>query len=111
MSTKTKHRAVAASAPLVRPHQVQPHQVQPRPAPRRQVQRRRIPWLPVAIGLVLVGALAVLLWGAASTPRGTVAATTKTHDFGQVPISGGYLTAKFPLTVEGAALVTDITST
>ncbi len=105
MSTKTKRRGPASAAALVRPAQVRP-----RPVPRRQAQRR-IPWMPVVIGLVLVGALAVLLWGAASMPRGTVAAATTTHDFGQVPISGGDLTTQFPLTVDRAALVTDITST
>jgi hypothetical protein len=103
MSTKTKHRS---AAPPVRPNHVKP-----RPAPIRQARRQRIPWIPVAIGLALVGVLALFLWDVGSAPRGKVVAATTAHDFGQVPIGGGYLTAKFPLTVNGEALVTDITST
>ena len=101
MSTKTKHR----TGPPPRAQLGKTTRL-----PIRRV-RRRAAWMPVAIGLALVGVLALLVWNVGSAPRGKVVAATTSHDFGQVPISGGYITAKFPLTVDGEALVTDITST
>lgn len=59
--------------------------------------------------MVIVG-LVALTWPG-SPPRGTIAAESTTHDFGQAPIDGGLLVARFPLTVESDALVTELGTT
>jgi hypothetical protein len=71
----------------------------------------RPPWRWIALVVVVLvgGALALLLSGA-SRPTGRVTAAQQMHDFGQVPIHGGLITTRFPLTVEGETLVTELSS-
>ena len=62
---------------------------------------------------LLLAASALVLGGLLnSKPDGrlSVAANTS-YDFGQVPYKGGLITTRFPLNVEGDAVVTDITTT
>lgn len=65
------------------------------------------------VALALLGGAAVLLRSgeesAAATPAtGTLAPERTSHDFGQVPMGGGLVQARFPLAVESDALVTSI---
>jgi hypothetical protein len=70
-----------------------------------------LPWLWIALAVVvLIGGTLALLLSGASRPTGRLTAAQQTHDFGQVPIHGGLITTRFPLTVEGETLVTDLTS-
>jgi hypothetical protein len=67
------------------------------------------PWIALAV-VVLVGSSLALLLSSASRPTGRLTATQQMHDFGQVPIHGGLITTRFPLTVEGETLVTELSS-
>jgi hypothetical protein len=67
------------------------------------------PWIALAVLVLVGGALALLLSGA-SRPTGRVTAAQQMHDFGQVPIHGGLITTRFPLSVEGETLVTELSS-
>lgn len=59
--------------------------------------------LILAVGVAL--ALAAQTW---SQPGGTLAAEKNFHDFGQVRMSDGVVSAQFPLTVQGTTVVTEI---
>jgi hypothetical protein len=67
------------------------------------------PWIALAVVVLVGGALTLLLSGA-GRPTGRVAATQQMYDFGQVPIQGGLITTRFPLSVEGETLVTELSS-
>ena len=78
---------------------------------RAAAQKPRLPWLWIALAVVvLIGGTLALLLSGASRPTGRLTAAQQMHDFGQVPIHGGLITTRFPLTVEGETLVTDLTS-
>ena len=66
-------------------------------------------WVALAAVALVTGALAVLLYGG-SRPTGHVTAAQHMYDFGKVPIHGGLITTRFPLTVEGEVLVTELAS-
>ena len=102
----SKHRG-AAAAVARGPQSTPTHRA------RGRTRRWAWWWIPL-VGLVFLagGALAVILSGGlAPAPGGTLAAARTQYDFGQVPINGGVITTQFPLTVNGDALVTDITTT
>jgi hypothetical protein len=105
----SKHKGAAA---VVRgAHSIPVHQTH-RPGTHR-TRRWAWWWIPL-VGLVFLagGGLAVVLSGGITpTPGGTLAAARTQYDFGPVPINGGVITTQFPLTVNGDALVTDITTT
>jgi hypothetical protein len=69
------------------------------------------PWLWVALAVValVTGALAILLSGG-SRLSGHLTATQQIYDFGKVSIHGGLITTRFPLTVDGETLVTELSS-
>jgi hypothetical protein len=66
-------------------------------------------WVALAAVALVSGALAVLLYGG-SRPTGYVTAAQQTYDFGKVPMHGGLITTRFPFTVEGEVLVTELAS-
>ena len=100
----SKHRGSAAVAHSPR--------VTYRPQARWRPLRWAWGWLPLLLVVFLAGGgLAVLLDSGLAPPSGTLTAARTQHDFGQVPINGGVITTQFPLTVNGEALVTDITTT
>jgi hypothetical protein len=79
-----------------------------RPAHRTRNGRRG--WL--ALGVTLLAAVA--LWfalGNTGQPGGTLTAEYTNYDFGQVRMNGGLLAYRFPLTVQGATVVTDLSTT
>ena len=84
---------------------------QGRRAGRAAGRKTRSPWLWIALAVVVLvaGALVVLLSGG-NRPTGRLTATQQMYDFGQVPIHGGLITTRFPLTVEGETLVTELSS-
>lgn len=67
------------------------------------------PWFALAVVVLIGGALALLLSGT-SRPTGRLTTAQQMHDFGQVSIHGGLITTRFPLTVEGETLVTELSS-
>jgi hypothetical protein len=67
------------------------------------------PWIALVV-VVLVGSALALLLSGVGRPTGRLTATQQMHDFGQVPIHGGLITTRFPLTVEGETLVTELSS-
>ena len=67
------------------------------------------PWIALAVVLAIVGALILFLSGG-NRSTGRVTATQQMHDFGQVSIHGGLITTRFPLTVEGETLVSELSS-
>ena len=70
---------------------------------------RRPSLMPLAIGLVLLPlAVAVAFALAGGGGGSTVAAERDFHDFGEVPLNGGLVYARFDLTVTEGARVTDI---
>ena len=77
-----------------------------------RAQRLPWPWIALAVVLLVGGGLALLLTGAAGAGRasGRLTAAQQMYDFGQVPIHGGLITTRFPLTVEGETLVTELSS-
>jgi hypothetical protein len=82
--------------------------------PRYQARRRLLGWNLVLLlaALVVVGLLlGSAIIGEISTPAGKIAGAQTSYNFGDVPIGGGDITTKFPLTVDGDARAIDITST
>lgn len=70
---------------------------------------RRPSLLPLGIGLaLLLLAVAIVLALTGGGGGGTVAAERDFHDFGEVPLNGGLVYARFDLTMTEAARVTDI---
>lgn len=77
-----------------------------RPAHR---YRRRRPWLVVgALALAVVTAVAFLLLRGSAGP---LAAAQTRHDFGRVPIDGGIVNARFPLTATTPVRIIDLGTT
>lgn len=87
------------------------HGRQAQPAARgRDVIARRRSWrwaMPIALVLLVGGVLAVTLLRGEQL-NGKLIAEQTTHDFGAIPIHGGVVYARFPLSVQGATLVTDL---
>ena len=67
------------------------------------------PWIALAVVVLIGGALALLFSGS-GRPTGRLTAAQQMYDFGQVSIHGGLITTRFPLTVEGETLVTELSS-
>lgn len=122
MSAKTKHLSSARptrqnglTGPGVTRNQANASiDTSSRQRPRYQVRQRLLRWdrILLLIGVVVV---VVLLGGAIvgeiTTPKGTIAAAQTSYNFGDVPIAGGDISTRFPLTVQGDARAVDITST
>jgi hypothetical protein len=94
-----------------------PRPATPHPTTVRQIGRRPNrktrspwPWLALAVFILIAGAIALRFASGASSPANRLSAEHQTHDFGQVPIQGGLITAQFPLTVESETLVTELTT-
>jgi hypothetical protein len=68
-------------------------------------------WLVLAAALIALLAALVLAPRAVSEPSGAVTPEHTRHDFGEVSMSDGILLARFPLAVNGAPLVSSLTST
>jgi hypothetical protein len=83
-----------------------------RPRPGGRATRRPPRWRPWLIGgalaLVAVAAVAILLLRG---PDGGLAAERTRHDFGPVPINGGAVIARFPLTAGAPVRVVDLGTT
>jgi len=71
--------------------------------------RSPLPWIALVVVVLIGGALALFLSGGNRT-TGRLSAAQQMHDFGQVSIRGGLITTRFPLTVEGETLVTELSS-
>jgi hypothetical protein len=73
-----------------------------------------MPWklIVLLVALAVVGfLLGSTIIGEITTPKGKIASAKTSYSFGDVPIGGGDITTRFPLTVEGDARAVDITST
>jgi hypothetical protein len=99
-----------AGASNTHPKPPNPHPTLVRQDGRRPNWKTRSPWLALAAFILIGGALALRFVSSASSPTGRLSAQHQTHDFGQVPIQGGLITAQFTLAVEGETLVTELTT-
>jgi hypothetical protein len=80
---------------------------------RKVPPRRRMPyrWLWFALlGLIFTGAGTLLLGMVNRAAASTLAPEHTAHDFGQVTMHNGEITAQFPITVREPTVVTDVNS-
>ena len=88
-----------------------PHAGAPRQGGRAAGRARRSPWPWIVLAiLVLVGGGIALTVARGSGASGRISAAVQSHDFGKVPIHGGVISTRFPLTLDGDSLVTELTT-
>ncbi len=80
-------------------------------ARQRYARSQSLPWLKIVIGIVAVLLVAMFGYNFLTTGYGKLSVQNTTYAFGDVPLKGGYIYTRFPITVEGNTTVTDITST
>ncbi len=83
------------------------------PKGRKVPPRRRTPqrWLWFAVlALVVTGAGTLLLGVVNRAAASTLVPERTAHDFGQVAMHNGEITAQFPITVREPTVVTDVNS-
>lgn len=100
MSSKAKHLAVGVPAKA----HTHAHQR------ARRVRSRQLPWAAIVAAALLIAVVAFVANGILRESGRLVAANTN-YNFGQVAYKGGFITTRFPLTVDGDTRVTDITTT
>lgn len=81
------------------------------PAGRRRGARWSWRWIATAAAVLILAVGFVVMRETAGPASEGLAAEHTTHDFGQTPIGGGPVVARFPLTIEEPTVVTDLGTT